>query len=161
MQKHKTKLFSLLVLPLLAMPQPVQPEPQIIEPTVWVAPTPIQVIKKYSDEYKIDASLLYSVLICESSLNPQISAGDSGHSKGIAQIKDPTWDYLEKKLNLDLDKGSYHDAIRLTAGALSINEGNNWTPYRAIKNGGSYTFFNRHTGKEQTVYCSYKTIPIQ
>ncbi len=159
MQNIQIKLLSIALLPLSLVGQLVSPTPEIERPLYWENPAPIEVIKKYSDEYKIDANLLYSVLICESSLNPQTSAGDSGHSKGIAQIKDTTWDSLETKLGLDLDKGSYHDAIRLTAGAFSINEGNNWTPYRAIKNGGSYTFFNRHTQEWQTVYCKYQNIP--
>lgn len=155
-----TKLLSLIVLPLsLITMQPVQPKVEIEKPLYWENPAPIEVIKKYSDEYKIDANLLYSVLYCESKLDPNRKPGDSGHSKGIAQIKDPTWDELEKKLGLELDKDSYHDAIRLTAGAFSIGEGRLWTPWRAIKNGGSYTFINVHTKKEQTIYCKYQTIP--
>lgn len=161
MQNIKTQLMSIAILPLSLIGQLVSPTPEIEKPLYWVNPAPIEVVQKYSDEYKIDANLLYSVLICESNLNPNVQAGDSGHSKTIAQIKDPTWDYLEKKLGLSLDKGSYHDAIRLTAGAMSISEGENWTPYRAIKNGGSYTFFNRHTQKWQTVYCKYQTIPVK
>lgn len=141
--------------------QPLQPTQEIVEPPSPPTLTPIEAIKKYSDEYKIDANLLYSVLYCESNLNPQAPSGDNNHSHGIAQIKDPTWDGLEKKLGLKLDKKSWTDAIRLTAGAFSIGEGKHWTPYRAIKNGGSFTFINVHTKKEQTVYCKYQNIPVK
>lgn len=160
MSNIKQKMLSLIVLPLsLLTMQPLQPKAEIEKPLYWENPAPIEVIQKYSDEYKIDANLLYSVLYCESRLDPQTKSGDSNRSHGIAQIKDGTWESLEKRLGHELDKKSYLDAIRLTAYAFSINEGRNWTPYRAIKNGGSYTFTNVHTGKEQTVYCKYQTIP--
>lgn len=157
MKNVKIQLLSLFVLPLTFITmQPVEPKEQITEPMVEVAPAPTAVILKYSLEYGIDYNLLYSTLLCESSLNPQVKSGDSGQSHGIAQIKTKTWEFLEKKLGEDLDDKSYYDAIKLTAFAFSVNEGDNWTAYRAIKNGGSYTFFNRHTQEWQTVYCKYR-----
>ena len=158
--KLKNKMLSMLILPLgILLNQPIEPDNSIKTPLIWENPSPTEVVKKYAEVYEIDVDLLYSVLICESNLNPKVKPGDNGHSKSIAQIKDPTWDYLEEKLGHTLDKDSYHDAIRLTAFAFSIDEGKNWTPWRAIKNGGSYTFTNVHTGKTQTVYCPLREIP--
>ncbi len=150
-------MLSLFVLPLsMYTLQPTETVAPIQEPLHWENPAPIEVIQKYSLEYGIDPNLLYSVLWCESRLDPEIHSGDGGRSHGIAQIKTRTWASLEGKLGEDLDEKSYHDAIRLTAFAFSIDEGKNWTPYRAIKNGGSYTFRNAHTGETQTVYCKYQ-----
>ena len=158
MNKFQNKLSSFLVLPLivtnLTLTQPEQPEVKIYNPT------PQEAIVRYSSEYGISPDLLYSVLFCESGVNPNVKNGDSGHSKGIGQIKDPTFESLEKQIGEDLDRISYSDNIKAVAFGISSGQGNLWTAYRAIKNDGSYTFINSHTKKEQTVYCKLQKMPV-
>ena len=144
-------MASIIAVPLAVLPtftQPPQPEVKIYNPT------PLEAIVRYSNEYGVSQDLVYSVLKCESGVNPNIHAGDGGHSKGIGQIKDLTFLELEKGVGEDLDRVSYSDNIRAVAYGISSGQGNLWTAYRAIKNGGSYTFKNSQTGKIQTVYCN-------
>lgn len=144
-------MASIIAVPLAVLPtftQPPQPEVKIYNPT------PLEAIVRYSNEYGVSQDLVYSVLKCESNLNPNVPAGDSGHSKGIGQIKDPTFLDLEEQIGEDLDRVSYSDNIKAVAFGIASGQGNLWTAYRAIKNGGSYTFTNVHTGKKQTVHCN-------
>lgn len=149
----------MLVLPLgILLNQPIQPEAQIQTPLIWDNPSKIEVIEKYSTEYGLDKNLVYSMLFCESTLNEN-AIGDSGKSKGISQYNPNTFIRHEKKLGEDLDEQSWHDSIKLMTFAIANGMGNEWTSYRAIKNGGSYTFKNSYTGKTQTVKCNLREIP--
>lgn len=148
-----------MILPLLVMPQPVNTNAEIVEPPSQVALTPIEVIKKYSDEYGVDENLAYSVLKCESGLqHPKI--GDGGKSVSIAQWSPKTFESEAKKKGEVLDINSMHDATKLAIWTFSQGRGYQWTMYQAVVKGGSYTFKNAYTGEIQTVYCKYQTIPI-
>lgn len=155
MSKFKKNLFSLFVVPLMVTPQLLQPKIENIEPQSQVALTPVETIKKYSQEYNIDENLLYSIIKCESGFN-QNAVGLHGEVT-MAQFLPSTFYGQAKKMGEQLDIKSYHDTIKLTAYSLANGDGKLWTTYVAIKNGGKYTF----TDKKGTVYtarCNYQII---
>ncbi len=157
--KLKNKMLSMLILPLgILLNQPIEPDNSIKTPVIQQPLSKIQVIEKYSAEYGLDKNLVYSMLMCESTLNEN-AIGDSGKSKGIAQYNPNTFVRHEKKLGEDLDAQSWHDSIKLMTFAIANGMGNEWTSYVAIKNGGSYTFTNSYTGQIQTVKCNLREIP--
>jgi soluble lytic murein transglycosylase-like protein len=130
-----TKLLSFIILPLLAMPQPVNTNAEIREPQIWVNPQPKAVIEKYASENNIDPRLLEQLMRCESGGNKDaINRKDpNGGSYGIMQYQKSTWEYFEKKYGEDLDFQSYHDQIKMTAIAVADGQGSHWTCYRKIK----------------------------
>lgn len=157
MSKFKIQLLSILLLPLMAMPQPVEEKPEIREPLHWENPAPTEVIERYAIEYGVDKNLLYSIIKCESHFN-QNAVGLAGEVT-MAQFLPTTFEGQAKKMGEQLDIKSYHDAIKLTAYSLSIGDGKLWTTYRAIQNGGTYTFTDRK-GITHTSYCKYKQMVI-
>lgn len=151
----KTHLASLVLVPLIGIQLSIpMTQPQDIE--VPKELTPKEYIIKYAQEYGVSEKLLLKVAECESELDINAINNDEPNgiqSLGIYQIQPPTWEYFEKKFNVDLDPNIPEDNIKMAAIAFSKNEGLNWTSYRAIKNGGTYTFVSSKNGKKYTVYC--------
>lgn len=116
---------------------------------------PKEVIVRYANEYNVDKNLIYSILKCESNFNMN-AVGLAGEVT-MAQYLPTTFEGQAKKMGEQLDIKSYHDVIKLTAFSISIGDGKLWTTYRAIKNGGTYTFTDRK-GKQYTSYCKYQTM---
>lgn len=148
-------MLSIFLLPLMAMPQPVEEKAEIREPLYWDNPAPNEVIERYATEYAIDPNLLYSIIKCESHFN-QNAVGLAGEVT-MAQFLPKTFEGQAKKMGEQLDIKSYHDTIKLTAYSLSIGDGKLWTTYRAIQNGGEYTFVDRN-GKQHTSRCKYQNM---
>jgi len=157
--KRKTKILligialwilSLIVLPLLhkkaeAIEIPFEKQP--IESIVGI----------YADMYGVDPAIGIAVLKCESK-GKQSTVGDNGNAKGIFQYWDDTWNrhYREfyKLTGIELDKNSPADNARLAMWAFSTGKANEWSTYRAIEKGGSYSFYSRQLKKHFTVKCS-------
>ncbi len=131
MHKHKTKLLSFIILPLLALPQPVNTNAEIREPEQWVDPQPSQVISKYANEYNIDPVLLEKVMKCESSGN-QNAIGDGGKARNVMQFHEPTFNQFEKQLGEDLNYNSMHDQIKLSAYMFSKGKQSHWTCFYKV-----------------------------
>lgn len=115
--------------------------------------TPIQLADKYAMQYGVDANILKKVMQCESGGNVNVKPGDGGRANGVMQFHEPTFYGYAKKLGVNMDYGSYEDQIHLAAYMISIGEGRQWTTYRALMNGGSYTFFYKLENRYITVYC--------
>lgn len=114
----------------------------------------------YGNKYNVDPELLYDVMMCESS-GEVTSKGDGGRSRSYFQYFDETWKRYSKKYNETygtndtFDLWSIHDNVKLTAFAFSLGEDarREWTTYRALKNGGVYSFYSRVNKRHYTVYC--------
>lgn len=141
----------LIMLPLVAFAKPIIIE----EPKITEQPYTIQA-DHFATLYGVDGRIVNKVLECESDYE-HTAKGDGGRSKGIAQFQKPTWDWMEvqyfKEWNEHLDYKSSHDQIKLLAYQISKGNGNNWTSFRAIKNGGKYSFWSSQMNRKYTVYC--------
>ena len=60
-------------------------------------------VEKYSTEYGVDRNLVYSVIKCESSFNPE--ATSHVDARGLMQLTPETFDWVKSKLN-DADDDS-------------------------------------------------------
>ena len=60
---------------------------------------------------------------------------------------------LSKKLGEELDFNSSHDQIKLLSWSIANGYGRNWTAWRAIQNGGTYSFYSNQLKKHFKVTC--------
>jgi len=125
----------------------VQPEPE-------VPLSPEEYADKYALQYGIDARVFKKVMWCESGYSPN-KVGDGGRAKNVLQYHRATFIGDAKEMGEDLDYNSYHDQIK--AGAWSFSQGESykrrWTAYRAIMNGGTYSFYSTLLQQHYTVNC--------
>lgn len=147
-------IVFLAILSLLVSPQRgLSEELQILDLPNTTIKTQIDF---FSNLYNTDAVIVEKVIKCESSENHS-AVGDGGRSKGIAQFQEPTWKNLEQKYNEeygeDLNYHSSFDQIKLVTWSIAHGYGNNWTAYRAIKNGGKYSFYSFQLQKHFTIVC--------
>lgn len=111
-----------------------------------------QTVAHYAYINGVDQRLVLSMMKCESE-GKQGAIGDGKHAVGIFQYWPETWTRHSAKYGEKLDRNSYQDQAELATWAVANGMGNEWTSYRAIKNGGSYTFFYKLQNKKITVYC--------
>lgn len=113
-------------------------------------------INYFANLYGVDSRLVSKVIECESDGQHE-AVGDGGRSRGIGQFQKPTFESLEelyfKEYNEYLDYESEFDQIKLLTWSIANGHGRNWTAYRAIKNGGTYTFYSKQMKRWYTVYC--------
>lgn len=120
--------------------------------------TPIQdmpiddIVAYWANYYNYPSSTLLKVMSCESE-GEAATKGDHGQSVGVFQIQKETWARFTKAMGETLDRNSSFDQAKVAAWAFANNKGNEWTTYRAIMNGGSYTFFYKLENRMYTVYC--------
>lgn len=114
-----------------------------------------ELIKKYAEVYNVNDKVMLAMMNCESSGN-QSAIGDGGRAYGIYQYHNGTWERLEDKIGKDMDITSEHDQVQMTAYALSQGMGSQWTSYRSIMNGGTYSFYSKLMKQHYTVKCSVK-----
>lgn len=128
-------------------------------------PTLVDSINTYAEAFGSDPNLVYSVGLCESHLSKK--KGDSGRANGEWQYHKETWNryasLYRKTYNVpdQFNIESSHDQAKLTAFVFSLGESSKreWTTYRAIKNGGTYTFYSKLLNQWFTVKCDLKKIP--
>lgn len=98
--------------------------------------TSAQLIEHYSELYGSSSNELEKVMACESGGN-QKAIGDNGHSKGVYQYWEGTFNEFSKELGQKMDYNSSMDQIQLTAWAFSkgTDYKNNWTCYRWLVHG--------------------------
>lgn len=112
-----------------------------------------ETIVKYATVYRAPEKKLESLFRCESTFRQNV-IGEEGEI-GVGQFKPDTFKRLAKLMGEELNIHSYSDQIKLVSW-LSVNHPNemrNWTTWRALQNGGTYTFTSRQTGKTYTVVC--------
>ena len=148
MRLKKTILFCVII-SLLAFSTKVIAEPvEIKTPNLTIE----QQITYFSELYGADTDIVEKVIQCES--RGKVDAvGDSGRSIGIAQFQKPTFKMLSDKLGEELDFNSSHDQIKLLSWSIANGYGKNWTAYRAIQNGGTYSFYSNQLKKHFKVTC--------
>jgi len=111
-----------------------------------------QQITYYSELYGADPKVTLAVARCESGFS-QKAIGDQKRAVGIYQYHLATFQRHSKLKGEELDRTSAHDQIKLATWAIANGYGNEWTAYRAIKNGGTYSFYSKLLGKHYTAHC--------
>lgn len=145
-------LALLAILQLEVKEVKAESEQIVVQQEVELILTPVEYATKYSQYYGIDESVFKKVMWCESNNKPY-KVGDGGRARNVLQFHKGTFDSYAKKLGEPLDYDSYHDQIKLGAYMFSIGEANHWTAYRAIKNGGTYSFYSTLLERHYTVTC--------
>lgn len=111
-----------------------------------------QQITYYAELYGFDPVIGLKVAKCESGLSNS-AIGDGKRANGIFQYHKGSFDRHAKLFGEQLDYTSAHDQIKLAMWAMANGHANEWTAYRAIKNGGTYTFYSKLLGKHYTAVC--------
>ena len=110
-------------------------------------------ITHFSELYGSNEDIVRAVIRCESH-GLHSAKGDGGNANGIAQFWEGTFNRMSNKLGEKLDYNSEYDQVKLLSFAMSKPElAREWTSYRAIMNGGKYTFYSKVDKKIHTVYC--------
>lgn len=146
--KLKSLIGLMLLLPLVAFAKPVTTSDLEIPEQSYTMQ-----IDYFADLYGSDSSIVKKVVQCESQYNPT-ALGDGGRSKGIAQFQEETFTRMSKILGEELDYHSSHDQLKLLSFAMSRPElAREWTSWRAIQNGGKYSFYSNQLKRHFVVYC--------
>lgn len=105
----------------------------------------------YSKLNGVDEEVMLAMMRCES--RGQNIYGDSKKAFGPFQFWQESWNRMSKAYGKELDRTNPRHQAELAPWAVANGYGREWTSYRAIKNGGSYTFVYKITGKVITVHC--------
>ncbi len=92
-------------------------------------------VGRYAFVYGVSESVLFSVLNCESRMNPRaINTKEvHGESVGIAQFRRSTFDEWSVKAGIQNgDPYNYDDAIKTTAYMISAGKGGHWSCFRRL-----------------------------
>lgn len=115
-----------------------------------------QQIEYFSDVNNVDSKLISKIVECESSFNTD-SKGDGDRAFGLFQYHKASFERHTKLYGEELDYYSSYDQIKLGTWAIANGMGREWTAYRAIKNGGTYSFYSKLLKKHYTVVCKLDT----
>lgn len=147
--KLNKKIFASLLLPLLLLSS----QPVIAEPIKISEDLPIEKqVELFTLVYGGDVELNKKVIKCESGWNVKAN-GDGGISLGIAQFQLESFNRMSKAFGEKLDYYSSYDQLKLFVWAMNNGYAREWTAYRAIKNGGTYSFYSNQLKKHFTVKC--------
>lgn len=114
-----------------------------------------ETVSYYAQVNGVDPNLALSMMMCESE-GKQGAIGDGTHAVGIFQYWPETWKrHSTKYFGEVLDRKSTIDQAKVATAAIAGGDAKEWTSYRALKNGGSYTFFYKLEQKYITVRCNY------
>ena len=161
LETHTMKFYKTIVLCLLLPLVAFAAKPLTTEELEIVHVNPVNLtvdeqISYFSNLYQVDVLLVSKVIDCESGGNHSV-VSDGNRSKGIAQIQEPTWKWMEKQY---FDEFGVHlsymvatDQINMLAYQISKGNGRNWTAYRTIMNGGKYSFYSTQLQRHFTTYC--------
>lgn len=151
MKLYKKILVSLLLPLMLMFSQPVIAEPiEIVNP---INLSPQEQVIYFSNLYGGDSKIINKVIECESNWKHE-TIGDRGLSRGILQFQKSTFNRMAKDFGEELDYNSQYDQIKLGTWALSNPKyQREWTAYRTIMNGGTYSFYSNQLKRHFTVTC--------
>lgn len=138
-------VISLVFLPLL--------KTRAEAPEIPLQDQPIEnIVRHFAEVNGVDESLALAVMRCESQ-GRQDTVSDGGRSRGVFQYQKETFERHAKEYGEVLDYNSSYDQAKLAMWAIAHGKGNEWTAYRAIKNGGTYSFYSKQLKKHFTVKC--------
>lgn len=109
-------------------------------------------INFFAEQYGVDSSLVKKIVQCESQ-GKETALGDGGRAYGLMQYHKASFERHAELFGEELDYYSSYDQIKLGTWAISEGHGREWTSYRAIKNGGTYSFYSKLLKKHFTVKC--------
>lgn len=123
--------------------------------------TPLVITENYIQEQidyfsqlnGVDSKLISKVVECESQYNHNAS-GDGNRAYGIFQYHKASFERHAKLYGEELDYYSVYDQVKLGTWSIANGMGNEWTAYRAITNGGTYSFYSKLLQKHFVVRCS-------
>jgi len=139
-----------LILPLVVFAKPKLTEELHINPLDL---DPQQQVVYFSNLYGGNPDIALKVMDCESS-GSHSAKGDGGRSNGIFQFQKSSFERMEKDFGEDLNYTSQYDQIKLASYALASKKyQNEWTSFRAIMNGGKYSFYSSQMKRHYTIYC--------
>ena len=136
------------IVSLLGFPANAIAEPLVISPELPLE----KQVELFTLVYGGDVELNKKVIGCESSWNVQ-AKGDGHSSKGIAQFQLESFNRMSKAFGEKLDYNSSYDQLKLFTWAMNNGYAKEWTAYRAVKNGGIYSFYSKQLKKHFTVTC--------
>ena len=143
-------LFIIFVLSLIFFPQR---RSKAEAPEIPLQDQPIEnIVRHFAEVNGVDESLALAVMRCESQ-GRQDTVSDGGRSRGVFQYQKETFERHAKEYGEVLDYNSSYDQAKLAMWAIAHGKGNEWTAYRAIKNGGTYSFYSKQLKKHFTVKC--------
>lgn len=147
--KNKNKILASLLLPLMLFVS----QPVIAEPITISANLPLEKqVELFSIVYGADSNIIKKMIYEESGWKMS-AVGDSGISRGIGQFQKSSFIRLSKLMGEDLDYNSSYDQIKLLVWSVANGHGREWTSYRCIMNGGTYSFYSKQLGKHFTINC--------
>ena len=151
MKHYKKILVFALIISLLSHTKVIAEPIEIINPLNLT--TKDQVVY-FSKLYGGDSKIALRVMECESGGDHSTSS-DGGRSNGVMQFQKETFTRMSKAMGLKLNYSSRYDQIKLATWALTQPKfASEWTTYRAIKNGGTYSFYSRQMKRHYTIKCS-------
>lgn len=151
--KLKIIIVLLVLLPLVVFAKPTKTGELEIEETPVSELSIDEQIDHYAALYGVEGSLIKKIVQCESNYKTT-AIGDGGRARGLFQYHQGSFERHEKLFGEDLDYYSSHDQIKLGTWAIAQGYGREWSSFRAIKNGGTYSFYSKLLKKHYTVKCS-------
>lgn len=112
-----------------------------------------EIVNYFAIENDLDPKLALAVMRCESN-GKQNTISDGGRSIGVFQYQKPTWERHSKEYGEELDRNSPYDQAKLATWAIANGKGREWSSYRSLKNGGTYSFYSNQLKQHFTVKCS-------
>lgn len=149
MSIYKKILVFVLVISLLSNATKVIAEPIEISPNSSYE----VLVENFTILYGGDVLLNKAIIECESQWN-ETALGDSGRSYGLFQFQKASFERMSKAFGEELNYYSSYDQLKLGVWAVNNGYANEWTSYRAIMNGGKYSFYSKQLKQHFTVYCS-------
>lgn len=143
--KIKIIIALVVLVPLLAYAKPL--ETQVLE----IIPNELSIagqIEYYSNLYGADSKIVSKVIQCESEFNPNAHNPNGEDSWGLVQINLDSHPEITKEQALDTNF-----SINYLVENISNGRGKMWSSWRAIINGGKYTFYSSKLHKKITINC--------
>lgn len=109
-------------------------------------------VNQFSNIYNVDPKLVSKIIQCESQFDHD-ALGDGGQAFGVMQYHKASFQRHAKLMGEELDYYSTHDQIKLSVWAIANGHAREWTSFRAIQNGGVYSFYSKKLKKHYTVKC--------
>src|SRR3990167_512271 len=109
-------------------------------------------VEFFSQLNGVDPKLISKVIECESQWKEN-AVGDGNRAYGLFQYHKASFKNHAKLYGEELDYYSSFDQIKLGTWAIANGMGREWTSFRAIKNGGTYSFYSKLLQKNFVAKC--------